>query len=155
MVFNRNLLAPCKNQVIPLRIEKSISGKIRDLAADGVHGEMDNACLDISTSKIKALYPRLKHFLYGPKYNHFIVEEIAEEQKISVATLLSCLEKHFNSSPWNEMLFYLSPPTHGQFNSNIYEEAKEWEIHRWKEQFISSGYIINNIVGIRHHHLFE
>jgi SAM-dependent methyltransferase len=103
---------------------------------------------------IGALHPRLYHYLYFPKYNRIVLEEIAREHGITVEDLLACMERHFRST-LNRLRFSLTPRTHGQHYRNARHEFNEWALERWVEHFKAAGLLVEVLRGFRYHHVLE
>jgi Methylase involved in ubiquinone/menaquinone biosynthesis len=103
---------------------------------------------------IRSLYPKLRHFVREPEYNRIVIEQIAVCNKVSVHSLLLQLVKHFKS-PWNDIIFRITPSTHGQHTQNASTEVREWRINTWSESFTKTSYAIQDIVGYRYQHVFD
>lgn len=100
------------------------------------------------------LYPRLYHYLYFPDYNRLVLDEIARERESTTDRLLSCLADHFGNIG-NRFRFALTPQTHGQHYRNVWHEMREWRIERWRQQLEQAGFLVEDVLGYRYHHLLE
>lgn len=103
---------------------------------------------------VRALYSRLYHFLYFPRYNQIVVENIAQSLGVTVSQILEAAREHFDAIS-NRIAFALCPRTHGQHYRDAAHERDEWRIANWHRAFESSGFAVVQTYGYRYHHLLE
>ncbi len=130
-----------------LRVDDRVRALTGSASSPGTAGP----CPETGQSK---LYPRLYHFLYFPDYNRVVLEEISRELGTNAERLLACMEKHFGNIG-NRFRFALTPQTHGQHYRNVWHEMREWRIERWRQQFEQTGFLVEDVLGYRYHHLLE
>jgi SAM-dependent methyltransferase len=125
--------------------------KVREIRTGmlGLDTEEPAATIDLSR-----FHARLYHFIYFPRYNRMVAENIAREFGLSLPVLLKSAERHFKVA-WNGIRFAATPTTHGQHYANVWEEMREWRVDRWRRYFGESGFAIDDIRGIRYHHVLE
>jgi ubiquinone/menaquinone biosynthesis C-methylase UbiE len=125
--------------------------KVREIRTGALHLDTEEPAPAIDLTRFHA---RLYHFIYFPRYNRMVAENIAKECGVSLSVLLKSAERHFKGS-WNAIRFAATPPTHGQHYANVWEEMREWRLDRWRRYFDESGFAIDDIRGIRYHHILE
>ena len=103
---------------------------------------------------VRPLYSRLYHFLYFPRYNRFVIENIAQSLGVTVAQLLEAVREHLDAIR-NRIAFALCPRTHGQHYRDAAHERDEWRVAQWLHTFASSGFVVTQTYGYRYHHLLE
>ncbi len=138
-----------RTAVLGRRLER-VDRRVRELIPAGEDGQgAECAGLDL-----KALYPRLRHYLKSPGYNRSVIDRLAAETGLSPAELLHCLAAHFGS-PLRRLAFGLTPETHGQHYRNAFDEAKAWRIENWIGTFTEAGFALERVSGYRYHHHYE
>lgn len=103
---------------------------------------------------VRPLYSRLYHFLYFPRYNRFVIENVAQSLGVSAEQTLEAVREHFGTLS-NRIAFALCPRTHGQHYRDAAHERDEWRVAQWLRTFSSSGFVVTQTYGYRYHHVLE
>jgi ubiquinone/menaquinone biosynthesis C-methylase UbiE len=112
------------------------------------------ASAGVARVDVRALYPRLFHYIYFPEYNRIVLEEIARELGLSPDDLLRAIARQFERR-LNRFRFSLTPRTHGQHYRNAWHELKDWSMGRWAAQFAAADLPVESMQGYRYHHVLE
>jgi SAM-dependent methyltransferase len=125
--------------------------KVRTIRTETLGLDTDEPAVPIDLSPY---YASLYHFIYFPRYNRMVAENIAREFGVSLPVFLKSAERHFQGA-WNGLRFATTPTTHGQHYKNVWHEKREWRLDRWRQYFDESGFAIEDMRGIRYHHVLE
>jgi SAM-dependent methyltransferase len=128
-----------------------IHSKVREIRTEVLRLDTEEPARAIDLTRFHA---RFYHFVYFPRYNRMVAEIVARECGVSLPVLLKAAESHFEGA-WNALRFAATPTTHGQHYANVWEEMREWRLDRWRRHFDEAGFAIEDVRGIRYHHVLE